>query len=457
MTKTMVKVRKNGRYITSGRRSIRRLPDGRTGVSWAGTVYPLHEPGPYIELSDSGFRWHATTPWAPGHLADQLGEQSGATEDTGESNESVTLFFDYSGRHAYIMLSCTTAERNGTISLLSNLGLTLLGYGPASRAASNGDFYDWYLRLSHKDAATFHALLEKRKDTGGRVTAEITRADTTATSEYVDNQPTVDLGGADAAAQNGGRSTVTDIWDIPVEGTAWWEEIYEEHQESGEQPQIGLNSNAERSEVSELASELETLKNQVRELVAKVDKQLGSYTDNDFGQDEINRVLELLKERESDLEALQRSAAKHASDYEELFKAYDEKCEQSKSQSEIIRELEAKAERLSNSLRRRTRFTDDLILGMFSECEFLRDSLQAIAELETAGGFARRLLSALHGGSGPQAKPIQSAPGWLELHFSTGRDDSGRVYFRRNSGKHQVLVSFKGEQETDLAWLGTLK
>lgn len=55
----------------------------------------------------------------------------------------------------------------------------------------------------------------------------------------------------------------------------------------------------------------------------------------------------------------------------------------------------------------------------------------------------------------PKWKALQGAGKWIERHVSNGQDDAGRIYARRRSDnrKWDVLVSHKGEQSRDIAWL----
>jgi hypothetical protein len=55
------------------------------------------------------------------------------------------------------------------------------------------------------------------------------------------------------------------------------------------------------------------------------------------------------------------------------------------------------------------------------------------------------------------SKKVRGTEGWLERHFSTGRSDDGRVYFkRRHDGTYDVLVSDKAAQLRDIERLKRL-
>ena len=55
----------------------------------------------------------------------------------------------------------------------------------------------------------------------------------------------------------------------------------------------------------------------------------------------------------------------------------------------------------------------------------------------------------------PKWKALKGASKWIERHVSNGQDDAGRIYARRRLAdrKWDVLVSHKGEQARDIAWL----
>jgi hypothetical protein len=50
-----------------------------------------------------------------------------------------------------------------------------------------------------------------------------------------------------------------------------------------------------------------------------------------------------------------------------------------------------------------------------------------------------------------QSKRVGSTDRWLERHFSTGRSDDGRIYFRKGKGGgYDVLISDKAAQARDI-------
>lgn len=448
MTTTLFKVRKDGRYITSARRSLRRLPDGRTGVSWDGTVYPLHEPGPYIELTDVGCRWYHTSPWEAAADEEQTSNESDAA-NASEVAQPITFCFDYSGRHAYIMMSCSRAERDALFPLLSHWQLTLLGYGPASRPASDGQLYDWYLRLSHEHAKQFEENLKAWLKTGADPAYGADEGDDALATK----------------AEEEASETISDATNDPAPALSTlmetltpflWPEAPPRSDEEDAQDAMLQELRQQVQQWSDLAKNFQSTKHQLGDLAAELQPYPASGHDSSSQgqQPSAETLFSQLREHKEKIQSLQQAVAQQVAEYEELFKLYDEKCSQSSEQGQLVRQLEAKAHKLTQRLDRITRFTEEFVADMFPDCEFLRDSLRIIVdELRKPTGFIRRLSAFLQGNADAVTDTVRRAEGWKELHFSTGENDSGRFYVSRNGNRFRILVSFKEDQLEDIEWL----
>ncbi len=101
----------------------------------------------------------------------------------------------------------------------------------------------------------------------------------------------------------------------------------------------------------------------------------------------------------------------------------------------------------------------ELVLETFlPRLRLLRDSLDVIAAEFGNRGALYRGLGELHtGAEGMPAnwKRIKGVDGCWERHVSNGQDDAGRIYARRAPADRTwgVLVSHKGQQSRDIAWL----
>ncbi|GIV03766.1 MAG: hypothetical protein KatS3mg077_1509 [Candidatus Binatia bacterium] len=117
------------------------------------------------------------------------------------------------------------------------------------------------------------------------------------------------------------------------------------------------------------------------------------------------------------------------------------------------------SQRKERELRRAQREELPKFLGLFApQLHFVRDSVDVLAmELASHDDLLRKLAALATAPQEVRARRVQMAPDWSELHFSTGRADDGRLYFRRAGNRWQVLVSFKGQQSRDLQYLKTFK
>jgi len=51
------------------------------------------------------------------------------------------------------------------------------------------------------------------------------------------------------------------------------------------------------------------------------------------------------------------------------------------------------------------------------------------------------------------SQKVESCASWREVHFSTGQDDDGRIYYRKATSRWEVVISRKRYQKRDLKWL----
>ncbi len=86
----------------------------------------------------------------------------------------------------------------------------------------------------------------------------------------------------------------------------------------------------------------------------------------------------------------------------------------------------------------------------------LRDSLMVITgEFSARRAVWRTICELPASGSRPDGwKLLRGTDRWWERHLSTGQTDTGRAYARFDTSRQwHLLISTKGEQEQDIAWL----
>jgi hypothetical protein len=99
-----------------------------------------------------------------------------------------------------------------------------------------------------------------------------------------------------------------------------------------------------------------------------------------------------------------------------------------------------------------------VLAALLPRARLLRDTLTVVAvEFGDRKGVysALRELQASERGVPSAWKTLRGLDGWIERHVSTGHDDSGRAYARFDPTDRtwQVLLSHKGQQARDVAWL----
>jgi hypothetical protein len=86
------------------------------------------------------------------------------------------------------------------------------------------------------------------------------------------------------------------------------------------------------------------------------------------------------------------------------------------------------------------------ILLMYRSEEYLHNLLSPTPALE--------ILKSINDNTFNAGNSVQNAKGWREQHFSTGSGDEGRVYYRPNGARVEVLLSSKATQNRDIRRLG---
>lgn len=116
------------------------------------------------------------------------------------------------------------------------------------------------------------------------------------------------------------------------------------------------------------------------------------------------------------------------------------------------------AEPLPKVARRIVREVEIAFESLLPHIRPLRDSVVVAAGEFRDRRSLYRCLGELQRSDGripPHWKKLQGAEGWWERHVSNGDDDAGRLYAQFDSGARiwSILLSHKGEQERDIAWL----
>ena len=96
-----------------------------------------------------------------------------------------------------------------------------------------------------------------------------------------------------------------------------------------------------------------------------------------------------------------------------------------------------------------------VIQTLFPSVIFLKNSLRWALDKVNDPIPLMKVLNSISGVEGDQlrAKSVKTTKDWKELHFNTGYDDQGRIYFRRAGDGLIILISDKGRQNNDFEFL----
>jgi hypothetical protein len=123
----------------------------------------------------------------------------------------------------------------------------------------------------------------------------------------------------------------------------------------------------------------------------------------------------------------------------------------------VAREAEPSARR-PEAPRALTAEIETVLRAMTPRVRLIRDSLAFCAVELSDRAHLYRILAQLEGtpmGWPAGWKKLKALAGWWERHLSDGVSDAGRIYARLDPSDRclEVLVSTKGDQQRDIAWL----
>ena len=142
---------------------------------------------------------------------------------------------------------------------------------------------------------------------------------------------------------------------------------------------------------------------------------------------------------------------------EEYLELQDEELHNLQVQRDVfetkINELEKS---LENLLKREALYNEQfekMTKIFLSDVIFVRDSIDVLKKEIEDYTTALNKIHALYSDPLMRGKKIHTLEKWFEIHFNTGAKDDGRIYFKREGSKLNVLVSLKSSQKKDIEYL----
>lgn len=331
----------------------------------------------------------------------------------------VDYFYDLTGANAYVLLNGSREVLRSVVSLLEENHIRSTGTGESRYPARTGVQYDWFIRVTAGTGEkplpkTIHTLLQSFNPGNGPDFQKL-QSHTRELQKSLDELKKKQV---EAAAHLS-------------EHEAELERVRKKNRELlEEQANIELSAEQRKSQVEQLEIEVSLLREERERLSREIQQNqeyIGEFSADFDAQEQELRILQQQYESvcaERNNLRLELSEAKGSS---------DSAGERRLSSAEVL--------------------TAEIFKSLMPDVEFLKDSLEIIAarlanpqpvlEIIRKVVFEKRT-----------SGNVESANGWMEMHFSTGQDDSGRIYFRpEREGRYKILVSFKENQKPDIAYI----
>ena len=470
-----------GDGFTIGERPARIMPNGFIGVVYRGRVWPLHtdsEP-PSINLNDNPYDKADCPIYSEGHDLRFIDEQYDVSTEIDhyiEKNRFGTYLAIKSDEHTFELLK----------SRMLTEQIAFDRDGPSIRAADNGLFYDWYIRLvDEADIPSLMSLLtdpqtsttqkNQQQDHVGSETSQDARPednDTYIEQLRIDFSETVErLLSSDSylyfMTTNSFASELSFsnfMYDLigSLEEQDELREIGNEKIQSLEYRNVQLFDEVNLYKKQKISAE-NNLKQEIKNRVLirlKFEAYQNKYTEKagnqeifnlrkDF-QDQINDANEIVKEYGSELKIYQNKILelnnKLISLEEEILslKKIDKSQIFQKSKNWKMKMINAFLHSFENINFIRNDVSEDIIrwykdvTNLFITLRMINDC----KELYQIAGF----------------KSVQTKKGWYETHVNEGESNRGRVYARFDAiaMKFDVDVGYKKDEKSQIRHINTL-
>lgn len=343
-----------------------------------------------------------------------------------EKNRTITLHYDDTGYYAYVLLR--SSDRQSPISaeevesvkkVLRENGISPILAGRSFRPASNGQQYDWYIRVTEKgnkpDSAKIKATLNPlSKD---------------------EKEPHEDV-----VSQN------TQIYIKQI-----LESIEKERQENRK---LTLELQSAKNEIKSLKSDknfLEQEKAKISQDLQRFEEIIQSKTEEySFYEKELFEENQILKSKVENFSIEIRCMNTERKNLEEQRKYYENEFRRLDKECKKLQSVLSKDE--ISSQNRKGEF-ETLLACLLPEVIFEKGSIDLLKNeirYELALQKIKKILSG-------EAKPDDTIKRkeyatWFEYHFGSGQGhNNGRIYSAKGKdGKYRVLIGLKETQDEDI-------
>lgn len=307
---------------------------------------------------------------------------------------------------AYVLLNGDDSRRRAVVEYVKERGLHVVGSGPSQRHAPNGTLYNWYIQVRTQENTKPHwdlihnALADFSMPVVSESTSEVLRDQLAAMAERL-------------AVQRQERESAE-------------RRVQEAQASSFEHRQAETLYRSENDRLSAKILELADTVQSLQQTVSEKEQFIASFS-SDFEQ--MEQTVRVLNAQNQALRAENEQLIFHSDDPQESSISYDE------SISEHLSLL--------------------LLEGIFGHVEFLKQSRDRLTEMGNPASVIHILNHVfIKRQPYPSEKKFHSAGDWVEVRFSDGHDESGRLYYTRcTDGRYKVLISRKEDQDKDAVYM----
>lgn len=331
--------------------------------------------------------------------------------------------FDDTGYYAYLTVDCPQSDFEELRNLLKERNFSVLAAGKSFRPAADGKQYDYYLRLG--------TPVDGRHDKPTRASVVNALKFSQALSPQSPPAREILADSSDVLAELG-------------EMRSQLESLTRAVREMAEKSQAAVGQCTKQSQdtldgIAQIGSRLREERTQIiNSIVAALDTRLGD--DERIGQ--LQQSIEEFKSNEVEWSSFNDELKRSCAEKDERILSLTEQLE---SATRAVDVAQPRASRKSQ----RVVFEACLpTVNLIRGCEDI-----LFFEFSDPAKAIRKISRLVLEPAAVKGEAVEGARGWFELRFNTGNGNNGRLYFRRDGDKVDVLVSTKQEQDADIKYL----
>lgn len=362
----------------------------------------------------------------------------------------VTLdyLFDDRGYFSYIFLNGDETQVDELSQALSQQGVVCQNTGHSHRPGYDGRHYRWFIRVAQSDGShPTHTQIGQaiRAYTDGPLIPALQRANNLIAGAAPPAQDAV----IENVAHEAEEVQVPPAFPLPADDSSEVEEYRQQLHNAQERVRKLIKQfAAEQQKSLALIQQSQTEKAELEAMVQRLE------TEKQLMREQLNE----LAEEQLRIEEFVDEAAANERRLDELRVALDNERQLREYADQQVVRLQHELDRINaNQLDRQDQSERQILAEcLFPNVTFIFGSMDVLTnEIDDIKFLFMRLREIVY--ESKVGKQLQAAREWLELHFSTGTDDNGRIYYltpnKTGDGTYHMLISFKKFQQENVRQL----